>query len=108
MKITIELGDEDLEALIVHRRYQGKFKKLKSNAKFCNGLEDLLAFMRQAKCIEDLSLYRRFNFEALKHQYTGLYSMRIYRTEPWRMILRPNQDSISIHIIEINKHYGND
>lgn len=105
MKIKLDTDDADLEALIVHGQYIGRYKKLKSNKKFCNGLGILLSTLRSIDQLSELGCYQKFHFEALKHDLTGCYSARVYYSEPWRMILRDCGDSVSVVIVDVNYHY---
>lgn len=105
MTITLDTDNEEIKALIINHSYIGCYKKLKSNKSFVDGLSKVLALLRAVEQLSELSHYGALHFEALKHQYSGMYSVRIAYKLPWRMILRDNGDSVSVCIVDINNHY---
>lgn len=50
--------------------------------------------------------FRKYNYEQLKGDKKGFSSIRLKYREPVRMIFTESDEGIAIHVVDLNKHYG--
>lgn len=105
--LQVEYADDAIKSLILsHSSTDKRYKKLKSNAGFLRNLDETMAIIRAAQNTSELKYFRRLNYEALKFEMQGLYSVRIGYTSKYRLIFEEFDGGIRIKLIEINEHYG--
>lgn len=108
MKVYLQnTDDSDLVALL-RGSCVGRYKKLRSDADFGNNLNKVKRILEQVKKASELANYQRLHYEALKHEMSGLFSIRIGFRSPWRMVFSETEEGLAIIIIDINNHYGKD
>lgn len=108
MKVYIEdAEDSDLIALL-SGKCLGRYRKLRSDADFLNNLNQVKKILEQAGSVRDLSCYKRLHYEQLRHEMSGMSSIRIGYKSPWRMVFRETDEGLCIIIIDINNHYDKD
>ena len=107
--IQILFEDSDLEQLFKSGECKkGKYKMISRDKKFVKKLRESIQFISSLDNISELSNYARFNYEALKHNLSGLHSIRVIHSRVERLIFRQNENCIEITFIELNQdHYGN-
>ena len=102
--MQVVFKDKYLEAL-----YEGR--EVKGKPKYSEDVLDKFTFKVQfienAESIKDLSKLRSLNFEALKGNLAGLYSIRV--DKKYRLIFSIEKDKILVQDIivieELSKHY---
>ena len=76
--LLIEYADDAIKDLILYHQSDDKrYRKLKSNAVFLKNLDEVMAIMRVVRNTAELRYFRRLNYEALKYEKEGSYSVRI-------------------------------
>ena len=65
-----------------------------------------MARIRAATNTSDLEHYASLHYEKLKHDKSGLSSVRIGYNTKYRLIFEEFDGGIRIMLIEINEHYG--
>ncbi len=70
MKINREIFKSQEKKLKRHYYEQERYEKILTHIKQCNSIEDL----------ENNPISKIYGFEALKHEYSGLYSFRLSKS----------------------------
>ncbi|MBQ9313340.1 MAG: hypothetical protein IJ213_09905 [Bacteroidales bacterium] len=100
--------DIDLEELLKTGKSK-KYKNISRNKQLLDKLNKLYKLFINSKCIEDIAIYSYLHYEKLKHNLTGISSVRPFgnqRVE--RLLFIEKDDTITIEILELdNTHYGN-
>ena len=105
--IIIEYADIAIEEMIIYHKSDDKrYRKLKGNKTFWQDLDKVMARIRAATNTSDLERYASLHYEKLKHDKSGLSSVRIGYNTKYRLIFEEFDGGIRIKLIEINEHYG--
>lgn len=105
--MTIEIEDKDLESLILYGKSEDKlYRKLQRKKNFMRDLDKVMAILRSATDAGSLSAYKSLHYERLKYDLSGMSSVRVGYTSPYRLIFTEYENGIRISLIEINSHYG--
>lgn len=101
--------DSDLEEYVQEGRSKVKpYKEYAKNKKFTSRLQLVVETMRSVNNASSLSSFSFLKYEKLKHEYSGLSSVRITNTNIERLIFKETEEGLVIIILEINNtHYGN-
>lgn len=107
--ITIHFEEEDLGQLYLTGTCKsGKYKNIAKDKRFVESFCKAIKFIEDLNHIDELRQYARFNYEQLKYQYAGHFSIRIIHSRIERLIFTRSEDGIQISILELNQdHYGN-
>lgn len=105
--LNIEYKDEELKLLIETGKSNDKrYRKLKSNATFMRDLRMVIDLIRPVDNVDELRMFKKLNYEHLRHDYEGMSSVRIGFTSKYRLIFEEFDNGIRICLIEISEHYG--
>lgn len=105
--MQIHVDDEELEALILHGNANGKkYKKMSKNKTFLRDLNHVMSILREMPCTASLSAFGSLHYEKLRHNLSGLSSVRIGYKTKYRLIFEEFENGIRIKLLEINEHYG--
>ena len=107
MKVYFE--DSELEAYVKTGKSTAKaYKQYAKDKAFTERLQAVVATMQAVTKSSELALYSFLKYEKLKHQYSGLSSVRIMNGKVERLIFKETENGFEITIIELDKtHYGN-
>lgn len=105
MKLHFE--NQDIEDLILRHKSDFKlYKKLLKVKEFVNDLDKAIFILRNAPDAASLSNFGKLRYEKLKHNLSGLSSIRIGFSTKYRLLFRELDGGIEVVLIEINEHYG--
>ena len=105
--LIIEYADIAIEEVITYGKSDDKrYRKLNGNATFWRDLSKVMARIRAATNTSDLEHYASLHYEKLKHDKSGLSSVRIGYNTKYRLVFEEFDGGIRIKLIEINEHYG--
>ena len=101
------IAEGDLKELLLtgkNRRYQSVAK----NNELFDGLMRAVDYMIAANKVDELKSASFLHYEKLRHNYSGLSSVRLSNRYVHRLIFQEYNDHITLRLIEINDtHYGN-
>ena len=104
MKVIAEGDLKELLTTGTNRIY----RNIVRNNELFNGLKRSVKLMTAADNIESLKNTSFLHYERLKHQLSGLSSVRLSNRYVHRLIFEENEDLITLKLIEIDdSHYGN-
>ena len=104
MKVIAEGDLKELLTTGENRRY----RNIVRNKELFNGLKRAVKLMMAADNIESLKFTSFLHYERLKHQLSGLSSVRLSNRYVHRLIFEEKEDLITLKLIEIDEtHYGN-
>ena len=84
--LIIEYADIAIEEVITYGKSDDKrYRKLKGNATFWRDLSKVMAIIRAASNTSDLEHYASLHYEKLKHDKSGLSSVRIGYNTKYRL-----------------------
>ncbi|MBP3253104.1 MAG: hypothetical protein J6M30_01170 [Bacteroidales bacterium] len=100
--------DADLEELLQTGKNK-KYKDISKNKRLSAKLTRLYEIMTGADSIDDISVYSYLHYEKLKHNLSGISSVRPFGNQRVERLLFVEQDdTITIEILELDStHYGN-
>lgn len=99
--------DEDLRELIESGQNK-KYSSVSKNAALYSGLMRAYQIMEAVNSIDELKLYSFLHYEKLRHEYSGLSSVRLDNRYVHRLIFEVKEDLLTLKLIEIDDtHYGN-
>ncbi len=98
--------DEEIEDAVLYSNFHGKYKKFKSAGKLKKDLAKTFNMLRAANNTKYLEKITSLHYEKLKHDKSGLSSVRIGYKSKYRLIFTENELGITIELIEISEHYG--
>ncbi len=105
--LIIEYDDTAIEEIIsYHKSDDKRYRKLKSNARFLQDLDSVMAILRAVTNTSELSKFGKLHYEPLQYGLSGYSSVRIGFTSKYRLIFEEFDGGIRIKLIEINEHYG--
>lgn len=107
MKVYFE--NNDLEEYVKTGKSTVKtYKQYARDKTFTERLQAVVAIMQAVTKSSELTLYSFLKYEKLKHEYTGLCSVRIMNNRVERLIFKETENGFEVVIIELNNtHYGN-
>ena len=104
MKVIAEGDLKELLTTGTNRRY----RNIVRNKELFNGLKRAVTIMMAADNIESLRNASFLHYEKLKHELSGLSSVRLSNRYVHRLIFEEKEDLITLKLIEIDEtHYGN-
>ncbi len=105
--MIVEYADDELKILITTGNSTDKrYKKFKSNAKFMKDLAKVMLYFRTVSTAKDLGKFGALRYEQLKHDFSGMSSVRIGYESKYRLIFEELDLGVRVCLIEINEHYG--
>lgn len=104
--MIVIIQDDDLNELYqTGKNKKGKYKKIAKDGPFVERLKNLLDLMNVTNLPSDLP--GRYAYEKLKHNYSGLSSVRIVHNRVERLIFEEFEGGVKINIIQLDdSHYG--
>lgn len=101
------IAEGDLKELLTEGKNR-RYRNIVRNKELFDGLKRAVNYMMAAENIESLKLASFLHYEKLKHQLSGLSSVRLSNRYVHRLIFEENEDLITLKLIEIDDtHYGN-
>ena len=94
----IVIAEGELKELLMTGKSR-KYKRITNNKDLYNGLRRVISFMLAAENTNDLQTASFLHYEKMKHDYSGLSSVRLSNRYVHRLIFLEENDKIT--------HYGN-
>lgn len=105
--MEIIFKDKDLEELIAAGKNK-HYKKIVKDNVLMNGLIRAYTTLLFAKDIMEVQNISFLHYERLKHDYTGISSIRIVQNRVERLLFTENENKIEITLSKLDTtHYGN-
>ena len=85
-----------------------RYRDVSRNAVLRDGFKRAIDLMKVVVSVEELRGFSYLHYEKLKHQYSGLSSVRLSNRFVHRLIFEEIDGGINVKLIEIDDtHYGN-
>ncbi|MBQ9652647.1 MAG: hypothetical protein IJV32_00290 [Bacteroidales bacterium] len=99
--------DEDLRELIESGQNR-KYRLISKNETLLLGLMRAYQIMEAVNNTDELKMFSFLHYEKLRHEYSGLSSVRLHNRYVHRLIFEEKEDLLTLKLIEIDDtHYGN-
>ena len=89
----IVIAEGELEELLMTGKSR-KYKRITNNKDLYNGLRRVISFMLAAENTNDLQTASFLHYEKLKHDYSGLSSVRLSNRYVHRLIFLEENDKV--------------
>lgn len=105
--MEIIFKDKNLEELITTGENK-HYKRIVKDNILMNGLIRAYTTLLFAKDIKEVQNISFLHYERLKHDYTGISSVRIVQNRVERLLFTENENKIEITLLKLDTtHYGN-
>ena len=85
-----------------------EYTDVERNPKLYSGFVRAIKIMNHVDNVSQLKNYSYLHYEKLKHEYSGITSVRLANGFVHRLLFTENEDGIKVTIITIDDtHYGN-